>query len=107
MIMPRYLISILDTGESFECDDETSILKAMVTIGRKGIPSGCHGGGCGICKVKIAEGDYHCGVMSRTHVTVEEQTDGYALSCRVFPRSAISVEVIGLMRRNFLRSVDI
>ena len=43
----KHRITILDTHETYDCGDDESLLGAMVKIGRKGIPSGCHGGGCG------------------------------------------------------------
>ncbi len=52
----KHRITILDTDERYDCGEEESLLHAMVRIGRKGIPSGCHGGGCGVCKVHITDG---------------------------------------------------
>ena len=96
-------ITIIDTGEKFECRDGESILNAMVKLGRKGIPSGCHGGGCGVCKIHVEGGDYRAWAMSREHVSVKEEADGIALACRSFPSSDLSVKVLGKMRKAVIR----
>jgi ferredoxin len=75
------------------------ILKAMLAVGRKGIPSGCHGGGCGVCKVKVLSGEYRTGTMSREHVSEEDEQQGIALACQVYPRTDLTVKVLGEMRK--------
>jgi ferredoxin len=46
---------------------------------------GCRGGGCGTCRVRVRAGTYRTGRMSRAHVTLEEEREGYALACKLFP----------------------
>lgn len=99
----RYSVRIVDTGEHYTCAASQNLLKAMLALGRKGIPSGCHGGGCGVCKVRLIEGSADVGRMSRAHVSVEEQAQGYVLACQAFPRSDIVLEVVGGMRKSMLR----
>lgn len=101
--MTRHRVAILDTGESYLCRSELSLLKAMVSLGRRGIPSGCHGGGCGVCKVRVVEGRVNCLAMSRSHVSVEEQAAGYALACRAYPSTDVVLEVVGGMRKCLVR----
>ncbi|MCP4055869.1 MAG: 2Fe-2S iron-sulfur cluster binding domain-containing protein [Pseudoalteromonas sp.] len=48
-----FKVLIENTDEVFGCSEGQHILSAMSKMGKKGIPSGCHGGGCGVCKVKI------------------------------------------------------
>jgi len=98
-----YQVEIRDTAERYPCGGEHSLLKAMAALGRKGIPSGCHGGGCGVCKVRITEGEVSTLVMSCTHVSEEEKAQGYVLACRAFPRSDIALEVVGGMRKCITR----
>lgn len=95
----RCEVTILDTGETFVCDRATPVLKAMVALGRRGIPSGCHGGGCGVCKVRIVAGRYRTGPMSRDHVSIAEEQAGIALACRTYPLTALRLEVLGKMRK--------
>ncbi|WP_440995064.1 2Fe-2S iron-sulfur cluster-binding protein [Arhodomonas sp. SL1] len=95
----RYRITILDTGELYSCPGSVSVLKAMAQLGRKGIPSGCHGGGCGVCKVQVVSGEIETLPMSRTHVSEAEEQAGLALACRCYPGSDISLKVIGKMQK--------
>nr|AFP97333.1 plant type ferredoxin-like protein [Arhodomonas sp. Seminole] len=99
----RHRITILDTGESYDCAGSTTLLQAMTRLGRKGIPSGCHGGGCGICKIRVLEGEYTTGAMCRSQVSETEQARGFALACRCYPGSDITLKVIGKMHKAVTR----
>lgn len=99
----KYLAVIRDTGERYACGAEQSLLKAMVALGRRGIPSGCHGGGCGVCKVRVVEGAVHCGAVCRSRVSAEEERAGYVLACRAYPLSDVVLEVVGGMRKGLVR----
>ena len=86
----------MQTGESYPCATNESLLQGMLRLGRKGIPVGCVNGGCGVCKVRIAEGRVRVlGPISRAHVTAEEEALGYTLACRVAPTVAVRLEVAG------------
>lgn len=100
---PVYQVLIRDTGERYPCAAGVSLLKAMVALGRGGIPSGCHGGGCGVCKVRILEGAVRTGAMSRSRVSAEEERAGYVLACRAYPLSDVVLEVVGGMRKGLVR----
>src|SRR5574337_1911141 len=93
----RYSVRVGNTGEVFSCRDEQNVLLGMEVLGRKGIPVGCRGGGCGVCKVRITAGHYEIRKMSRACVSAEEEADGVVLACKLFPRSDLSVLVIGKM----------
>ena len=97
-------IHVYDTDEDFKCREEEHLLNGMTRLGRKGIPVGCKGGGCGVCKVRILSGDYHVRKMSRAHVTEEEESQGYALACRCYPKGDLSIAVIGQMKRKGLKN---
>ena len=101
--MASYTITIEETGESFRCAETENLLVGMVRLGKKGIPVGCRGGGCGICKVAIVAGEVHTRVMSRSYISAEEEQAGIALACRVWPRSDVTLKVIGLMKKNVCR----
>jgi len=89
----RHQIFVKSAGEEFQCSEDQHLLMAMKAVGKSCIPSGCHGGGCGICKIKILEGDVEQKVMSRKHVNEREQQQGIALACRVFPRSTVTLKI--------------
>lgn len=103
MVKESFKVTLLDTGESFNCQSKQHVLSAMSKMGKKGIPSGCHGGGCGVCKIKIMDGTYDTKKMSRAHVSVEEENAGFVLACRVFPTSSLNVKVVGKLQKNILK----
>ncbi|MGB1648496.1 MAG: 2Fe-2S iron-sulfur cluster-binding protein [Cycloclasticus sp.] len=97
----KFKVLIENTDEVFGCSEGQHILSAMSKMGKKGIPSGCHGGGCGVCKVKINQGAFSSKKMSRAHVSADEEKAGYALACRVFPETDITLHVIGKLQKRF------
>ncbi|MDD2161364.1 2Fe-2S iron-sulfur cluster-binding protein [Pseudomonas sp. MIL19] len=100
----KHQVLIEDTGEQYACDECESVLDGMARLGRRGIPVGCRGGGCGVCKVQIVEGSYAAGVMSRSHVSADEQAAGVVLACRVMPHSDLCVQVLGKMKKTVCRA---
>ena len=101
--MSPHLIRVEATEVGFECDADEPVLAAMAKIGKKGIPKGCFGGGCGICRIKVTKGTHVPGKMSRAHVTEQEEAEGFALACKCFPRSDLTVEVVGKIIRALQR----
>lgn len=97
-------VLIVDTGEVYACPARETLLRAMARTGRRGIPSGCHGGGCGVCKVRV-HGEVETLAMSRSHVSEEEERQGYVLACRCYPRGPVSVQVVGRLHKAVTRSL--
>jgi ferredoxin len=81
----HFSITVDGATDAFDCGVDTPVLIAMERSGRKAIAVGCRGGGCGTCRVRVRAGSYRTGRMSRAHVTVEEERQGYALACKLFP----------------------
>ena len=102
--MQKFVICIENTGEHYACVDGRSVLEGMEALGTKGIPVGCRQGGCGVCKVQVLEGRYARRVMSRAHVSAEDEAAGCVLSCRIYPTSDLRLDVIGAMKKNVCRS---
>jgi ferredoxin len=98
-----YNVLIEETGESFRCSPQETLLAGMERLGRKGIPVGCRGGGCGVCKIEITAGTYLKRVMSREYVSLEDEAAGRVLACRVRPTSDIRLRVLGKMSKNLCR----
>ena len=98
-----YGVLIEDTGEEYRCPADRDLLRSMERLGRKGIPAGCRGGGCGVCKVHIVSGSVKSKKMSRAHVSVEDQASGYVLACRSYPQSDVRLAVVGKMRKAVCR----
>lgn len=101
-----HTVTIEDNDSSYRCSDSQTLLEGMENLGKKGIPVGCRGGGCGVCKVQVLSGTYTKRVMSREHVSVEEEAQGYVLACRVKPTSAVTLQVVGKMKKNVCRAVE-
>lgn len=99
---PKFAVHVAQTDETFPCAANESLLTGMVRLGRKGIPVGCVNGGCGVCKVRILAGDIKAlGPISRAHVSVDEEGQGYTLACRVAPQTAVQLEVAGKLNKPF------
>lgn len=94
-------INFPETGEMLACRESQSLLQSMERLGYKGIPVGCRNGGCGVCKIQVLEGTFDRRAMSRAHVSEAEEAQGFALACRITPRSNLDVQVIGKMRKAF------
>lgn len=95
----RFAVLIQESGECFSCDGTQNLLRAMEALGRRGIPVGCRGGGCGVCKVHVVSGRYHTRKMSRACLSEQEEAAGVVLACKVFPDSDLALEVVGKMGR--------
>ena len=102
--MQKFVIHIEDTGESYTTTETRSVLEGMEALGKKGIPVGCRQGGCGVCKVQVLEGQYTRRMMSRAHISAEEESTGCVLSCRIYPNSDLRLNVVGAMKKNIYRS---
>lgn len=92
-------VTILDTGESFACASSESALNALARSGRRGIPSGCRGGGCGVCKVEVVAGEFGRRPMSRAHVSPADEASGRVLACCIYPQGDLALRVIGKLQR--------
>lgn len=89
-----YQIREIGSGQSFQCSAGQSVLKAMEQQGKRCVPVGCRGGGCGLCKVRILSGKYQCAKMSCRHVPPEAAMQGLALACQLFPQADLSIECL-------------
>ncbi|MDN5873923.1 MAG: 2Fe-2S iron-sulfur cluster-binding protein [Sinobacteraceae bacterium] len=94
-------VAIVGCNDVFSCAEDVDVLHAMMALGRKGIPVGCRGGGCGVCKVRVLSGEYSTGRMSRARVTEEEEKQGFALACKLYAQGDLRLEVVGKMSRAF------
>jgi len=94
-----FAIHLEGRAEPFSCRGGETVLEALdrswgpgrAMIGCKRIPTGCRRGGCGVCRVQVLAGDYRLGPTGRNHVSVEDERQGYALACRLFPESDLTV----------------
>lgn len=84
--MKKYTITF-GNGPTFACAADGVVSMAMKQAGVRATLTGCRGGGCGVCRVRIVEGDYHTRRMSREYVTEDDEAAGYALGCCLYPDS--------------------
>jgi ferredoxin len=103
--MATHAITIVESGVTYRCPDSKTVLQGMECLGKKGIPVGCRGGGCGVCKVQILEGTFSAEIMSAEHVSPGELGEGKVLACRVRPTSDLVLRVLGAMKKSVLREV--
>ncbi|MET4163513.1 ferredoxin [Marinobacterium sp. MBR-111] len=97
----KFSIEIVDSDETFLCSSMQNVLEGMVRLGRRGIPSGCRGGGCGVCKIEVLQGHYRSKKMSRSHIDENDIEHGRVLACRIYPESDLVIRVIGKMKGSF------
>lgn len=100
--MTTFNITVNETQEVFSCPDDKSVLEGMVRLGRRGIPLGCRGGACGVCKVEVLSGRYAQKPMSRCHVDADDEREGRVLACRITPSTDLEIRVLGHMKRAVL-----
>ena len=97
--MSAHTVRVTESAIEFSAPADQSVLHAMARLGKKGIPKGCLGGGCGVCKIRVISGSYRTGKMSRDQVTEDEQRAGLTLACKTFAESDLTLEVVGKMQR--------
>jgi ferredoxin len=83
-----------DTDIAFDCDEDVSVLEAMIHNGKGPVRHGCCGGGCGVCKAQIVSGDFLAfKPMSAAHVSEADKKNGLILLCCVQPRGDLHIAV--------------
>ncbi|MDR3505770.1 MAG: 2Fe-2S iron-sulfur cluster binding domain-containing protein [Acidocella sp.] len=98
------VVTITDTNENYRCRTDESLLTGMHRLGKRGIPVGCRGGGCSVCKVQVVAGTYEqMRPMSREYVSEEDLAQGRVLACCVRPLEEVSVAVIGKLHKSITR----
>ena len=97
-------VTIADTGETYRCRTSESLLDGMHRTGRRGIPVGCRGGGCSVCKVGVVSGSYRqFKPMSREYVDDGDLAAGRVLACCVQPQTPVTLEIIGKIKKILAR----
>jgi ferredoxin len=90
--MKHYQIKVSHPDErTFTGIENETILDTSIRTNGK-IKVGCKRGGCGLCKIKVVDGEIENGSVSRSVLPLNEEEEGYALACRAVPKSDVTIE---------------
>ena len=98
--MRHFKINVSDLDVEFTCSEQDTVFDGLVRTSSGVIINGCHGGGCGVCKIEVLSGSYEAfGTMSCAHVSSEDRALGRVLACKIRPRDDIVINVIGKIKK--------
>lgn len=89
---------INNTNYQWICSDTESVLDGAQKNGVK-IPYACKGGGCGLCKIRVEDGEFERGRSSMAVLPNNERELNYTLACKTYPKSNMNIQ-IDLSRQN-------
>ncbi len=101
-----FSVYIEDSDETFTCPEDKKVLASMESAGNRGIQVGCRQGGCGVCKVEVIRGTYRARVMSRAHITEEDEACQRVLACCIWPESDLVIRVLGRKQTTAARTPE-
>lgn len=96
--MEKFKIFVENENICIDLQPGEHIVKAMGKVNHEHDMNGCCGGGCGICRIRVLEGEFTTKKMSARQVSEEDKQNGYYLGCRVFPTSDMRIEYVGLKK---------
>ncbi len=93
--MNEFNVLYLDENVTFGCKESEELIYTMHRAGVKPFPIGCRRGGCGICKIRIDEGEFDIiRPMSRSKLSLDEQNQDIVLACCIKPKSDLQISKI-------------
>lgn len=84
-----YRVQLEQTEQSFEVDENESILAAALRA-NVNLAHDCQLGGCGTCRIKLIKGSVSYAEFPMA-LTPEEESEGYALACQALPASDLVI----------------
>lgn len=91
-------MTMIGVEETFPCRTGQSLLDALILARRTAVKVGCRNGGCGVCRVRITQGRYESGRMTRSRISEAEEAQGIVLACRIYPGTDLAFEAMPLSR---------
>lgn len=89
----EYTITDFISKETFLCREDEPLLSSMKRNHKGPIQYGCGGGGCGVCKIQVLEGEYIAFKnMSKAHVSDDDKKENIVLSCCIKPLSDLTIK---------------
>ncbi|MEO7105592.1 MAG: 2Fe-2S iron-sulfur cluster-binding protein, partial [Rhodoferax sp.] len=83
---PHFSVVVQPSGRTFSVEAGEAVLAAGIRQGI-GLPYGCKDGACGSCKCKLISGSVHHGNHQLSALSVEEEANGFVLTCCAKPES--------------------
>jgi ferredoxin len=87
-----FTIKITDPNAQWIGSDTESVLDGAQRNGVK-IPYACKGGGCGLCKVRVEEGEFERGRSSIAVLPNDERILNYTLACKTYPKGNMKIQL--------------
>ncbi len=84
-------VTLQPSGRSFSTQRDEPVLAAALRAG-VGLPYGCKDGACGSCKCRLIEGRVIHGAHQLKALSVEEEEQGYVLTCCAAPQTDLVLE---------------
>ncbi len=89
-----YQITVVDRKMVWTCRKGLTLAESADKSGKGHLFRGCHGGGCGVCKVLVLEGSFERKKESSAHITEDDKSANIVLACCAKPNSDLSIEIL-------------
>ncbi len=89
----KHTILVRDKDRKKTCLETKNLMDGL-NVYADLVPKGCHNGACGVCKIRVLNGEYSKGKMNRKHISEDEEKNNIVLACRVFPKGDMEIEFI-------------